>query len=214
MSTLLQLKTRIFNRLSQQSGVSVQPYTDNKVTEMIQHKFDVLFDRRFWRDYRITNTYQLDGIIGVVTADLTNVIKRFIDIQYIWIDANLSGSPLPEIDSRSNPTRINLLGFEPYGVPAKRFRIVPVTTTGYVTVRFRTKPPMFVDSDEVPMDDQLIMTGTIYDYLNDEGANPEAAAKYKNMFESRLGQLESLDMKNEKSLYSTESQYVSDWHDA
>ena len=47
MSTLTELIVRVEDRLSMVSGQGAQIYAEDRIGEMIQHKFDVLFDLRF-----------------------------------------------------------------------------------------------------------------------------------------------------------------------
>ena len=51
MSTLSQLIVRTADRLSMVAGTGVQTYAEDRIAEMIQHKFDVLFDEVFWPQF-------------------------------------------------------------------------------------------------------------------------------------------------------------------
>ena len=41
------------------------------------------------------------------------------------------------------------------------------------------------------MDNQVLILGTCYDFLADDGSNPGAEDKFRNMFESRLRSLKN-----------------------
>ena len=66
------------------AGTGVQTNSEDRIAAMIQHKFDVLFEERLWPQYFGRATWTLDGTLGVVTADLTSVVKRFEDIRVIF----------------------------------------------------------------------------------------------------------------------------------
>jgi hypothetical protein len=189
MPTLDELIERTITRMSMVSGRGTQLYAEDKVAEMIQHKFDVLFDENFWPDYTSVAQYTLDGATGIVTTDLSTLIKRFVDIDYVMI-----GNTNTKLTSL--PTTINPFGLSgttpvylaPNNSTTRPFKVYPITATGNVTVRFRTKPATFVGEDEVKMDDQLLILGAVYDYLEDDASNPGATQKFEAMFDSRRKQ--------------------------
>lgn len=191
MATLKVLTDRVTERLSQVSGTGVQIYAEDRIGEMIQHKFDVLFDDLFWPQFTDWVTYTLDGTLGVVTADLTEVIKRFDDIRVIYPAG--SSQALPEFPAVTlNPNRLSgttPLYFQAEGSANKVFHIWPKTATGDIDVNFRTKPDDFTAEDDIDFDSQVLILGSVYDYLEDDGTNPGATAKFEALFESRRGQL-------------------------
>ena len=77
MATLSTLIDRVADRLSMVAGTGVQTYAEDRIAEMIQHKFDVLFDEIWWPQFLTWETLTLDGTLGVVTIDLTEKVKRF-----------------------------------------------------------------------------------------------------------------------------------------
>jgi hypothetical protein len=78
----------------------------------------------------------------------------------------------------------------PQGKDRKRwFKVLPITTTGKVYVTYRTKPPDFEqDDDIIYMDTQLLMLGTCWDVLEDDGTNPGASDKFRILFQDALSQ--------------------------
>ena len=102
MATLTELITRTADRLSMVAGTGVQTYAEDRIAEMIQHKFDVLFSEVFWPQFLTWNEYTLDGTLGVVTADLTDTLKRFEDIRVIFVSS--TNTPLTKLAaSTTNP---------------------------------------------------------------------------------------------------------------
>ena len=198
MSTLTELIVRVEDRLSMVSGQGAQIYAEDRIGEMIQHKFDVLFSEEFWPQFCTWTQYTLDGTLGVVTTDLTNIVKDVEDVQVMFHNDN--STPIPKL----NPSTVN-----PFGLGGTRplhyeglsssfsnftssvFHIWPHTSTGTLTVRYRTKPSTFVSTDEIEFDDQALILGAVFDYLEDDGTNTNATQKFQAMFESRVMQLKN-----------------------
>ena len=196
MTTLAELITRTTARLSMVAGTGVQTYAEDRIGEMIQHKFDVLFEENFWPQFCTWAEWTLDGTLGVVTTDLTNLVKRVEDIQVIYRDGSVrpitklkAGVTNPFLFSGTIP--IHYDGLSDDNRFTRVFQIWPKTSTGTIAVHYRTKPDDFVGTDTVDFDAQALILGATYDYLEDDGTNPNATAKFENMFESRVDQLKS-----------------------
>ena len=192
MATLEQLITRVTQRLSMVAGTGVQIYAEDRIAEMIQHKFDVLFDEEFWPQFSSWQTLTLDGSTGIVTTDLTDTLKRFDDIQVIFPEN--SHTPIARLSGlTTNP--FELSGTEPLfydanpGSTSRPFLIWPKTATGDVIVNLRNKQDSFVAGDTIDFDDQANILGSTYDYLEDDGTNSNATQKFQQLFEQRVNQL-------------------------
>jgi len=199
MTTLTQLITRVADRLSMVSGTGVQIYAEDRIAEMIQHKFDVLFADVFWPQFCTWATYTLDGTLGVITTDLTELIKEFDDIQVIFPEkSNRSLTKLSQLTnnpfllSGTTPIHFESLGPTDTNKTTKVFNVWPKTATGDLNIRFRTKPDTFVGSDTIDFDEQALILGATYDYLEDDGTNPNASQKFQSMFEARVRQLKDM----------------------
>ena len=181
------------------SGTGVQVYAEDVLAEMIQHKFDVLFDEVFWPNFCTWATYTLDGTLGIITTDLTSLVKRFDDIHVIFSDG--SNVPISKLaDTTTNPFTITgtsarvyeQLGPTDANKTSRVFQIWPKTATGDIVVRFRTKPDTFAPSTEIDFDDQALILGAVFDYLEDDGTNPNATNKFQLLFEGRVTQLKRM----------------------
>lgn len=197
----------------------MQTYAEDRIAEMIQHKFDVLFSEVFWPQFCSWNTLALDGTLGVVTTDLTNILKRYQDIQSIFPEN--TSNPVPKLSSVTfNPFTLNgttpryheALGPLDANKVSRVFQVWPKTATGNIVVRLRTKPATFSPSDTVDFDDQALILGATYDYLEDDGTNGNATQKFQKLFESRVVQLKSELDSNVVALdpYSSSTQLY-DW---
>lgn len=193
-STLTELINRTSRRVSMTSGTGIQIYGEDAIAEMIQHKFDVLFSERFWPQFTSWETFALDGVNGVVTTSLTDKIKNLADIRVIYIE-----------DTDTKITRVTPGNFNPLKLSGSRpqffegensitfadriFKVYPVTATGNLTLHYRTKPDDFNPDDIVNFDEQILILGAAYDFLEDDGTNPGATDKFKTLFEQRFNQL-------------------------
>lgn len=192
MATFNDIIQKVIVRISQVPGTSVQTYAEGRIGDMVQHKFNVLFDDFWWSQFQGWTTGTLDGTTGVVTADLSNSVKRWVDIKRVFYDTDQT--PLPQLPISVNPYALSAGGrprfIDPYPADsAKVFRVWPNDATGTLRINYRTKPADFGTSDTVNMDDQVLILGAAYDYLEDDGTNPGATEKFRVMFEQRLRQL-------------------------
>lgn len=183
-------------------GTGVQIYSEDIIADMLQHKFDVVFDEVFWDQFSFWETFTLDGTIGVVTADVSAKIKRFDDVGAIYPEN--SNTQLTKLSQTINPFTLGgstPIHFAAYNADTtKVFNIWPKTATGNIIVHYRTKPDDFTGSSEVNFDSETLVLGACYDYLEDDASNPGAVAKFQTLFESRLKQMKDLYQKNPISL--------------
>ena len=217
MATIEQLIERIEERLALVSGLDVQIHVEDRLVEMLRHKYNVLFDD-FWD---VSNTYYrtetLDGSTGQISGDISSVILRYADIHSVFYDSD--DDPLPQVSLGTNPSRIRTRCIVPSSDSTKVFKVLPVDTAGDVHIWYRTKladsvweTPTY--STEVPMDDELLMLGVMYDFIVDDGSNIGAEEKYKNMFAGRLKQIRSQQFQHSLSKRPQEYQGVSNrWTD-
>ncbi len=195
MATFNDLIQKTIRRLSMVNGEGVQLYAEDLIGDMLQHKFNIIFNRQFWPQFKHAATYTLDGTLGVVTADLTAILKDYEDIQFIFRE----GAKQPLITA---PDRMNtdlLTGdtpklFEANSSAAKVFNILPKEATGNILLKCRTKPADFSTASEtaIPFDNDVLILGACFDYLEDDGSNPGATEKFRILFEDRLRQLEGM----------------------
>lgn len=212
MATFGDIITRVMVRLSAMGGLDVQQYMQPKVAEMIRYRYDQLFTMRYWRDTVTTEDMTVDPATGLVTMDISQKIKRFIDIKQIIPEG--SDRTLPEKRTNRSSKRIGQLQYEPYGLNNKIFRIVP---TGNISptlfeVTFRTRVTTWTEATVIPLDDHLIILSVCEDYATGEGANMEMAKFFGGSAKQRLADLVSAEMQHEKSLLAGEGPGIHDWH--
>lgn len=208
MATLAQLVQRTVIRLSMVPGVSVQVYAEDRIAEMIWHKYLMVRDRLWWDDLMtyVTLTQRADGrpdenvVRQLPTAPVGDevVINKYNDIQHAWVVNRRD--PLKQLPMRSNPGGVLKQGHTLYRMAdaQKVVRFAPFEAGQQVLLRYKMYYPYFNPDDEVPMDDQLMILGAAYDYIEDDGTNPGQAEKFLNMFNARLLQLEGIE--NDKEI--------------
>lgn len=192
MATIEQLITRIESRLALAAGLDVQVGAEDRLIEALRHKYTILFDDFWHRRYMNFKSLPLDGVTGTVAVDLSADIKSFDDINGIYYDQD--EKPMPQLDIGTNPASYRTRCVFPNSDPQKVFTVYPLDTTGTVYFWYRTKlgedvwdTPLY--NTEINMDDELLILGTVYDFLVDDGSNQRAEQKFERMFNSRLKQI-------------------------
>ena len=214
--TLTDLVQRTVTRLSMVSGVAVQVYAEDRIAEMIQHKFETVRDMLWWDEYMEWQVLTQDAN-GRPTENVVRqlplspigdeiVINQFQDIQYAWHPQR--ADPLKDMPRRSNPSAFFRQGDTLYIAPdqQKVVRFVPATPNMQMMVRYRMWYDTFQPNDLVPMDDQLLILGAAYDYLEDDGTNAGQTEKFRNYYNQRLQQL--LSQENDREITITPQPYL------
>lgn len=202
MATIGTLIARVEARIALAVGLDVQIVDEPRMLEMLRSKYNNLFDETWWIDYMTLATYDLDETTGLIDGDVTNLINRFVDIHSVFYN-NLP-DPLPILKYNLNPSQSRRPCITPYtSDPTKMFRVVGslgsgTTTTAQVNVWFRTRLrddqwEQDNDETEVPMDDEMLILGTVFEYLSDDGSNDSAAQKYQGLFLERKKQMMKLE---------------------
>ena len=93
--------------------------------------------------------------------------------------------------SGTTPIHYESLGPSDANKISRVFQIWPKSATGDIIVQYRTKPDTFVSTDEINFDDQALILGATFDYLEDDGTNPNATQKFQLLFEARVKQLKN-----------------------
>jgi len=208
MTAFHDLVFRTLVELRQEPGVSVQQYAEDTIAAILQRQFNVFFDHYWWPTYTTNReVFTLNGLTGEVIEDLTQKIKRTDDIRFIWYENETT--PLPAM-----PPQLNVVTYRRFyeTVPSdKLFRIWPVTTTGHVTVTYRTKPPPFLADDQVKLDDDLLVCATAFSYLADDEDAPNAIKKFQEATAKREAQLREAMNKGPIPFGAPASSPFTDW---
>lgn len=216
MATVETLITRVEKRISMAAGLDVQVHAEDTLLEMLRHKYNTLFDANWWYDYLTLETFTLDGSTGLITGDVSAKIRRFVDIHSVFLGDNLR--PLPLLQIGSNLTSFMGEALMPYTADAtKMFKVYPIDRSDSVHVWYRTRLTdddweiAVADETNVNMDDELLILGTVYDYLMDDGSNLEAVTKYETQYNNRYQQLVNLSFQHGISKHDQARGIPSQW---
>jgi len=189
MITFGSIVTKVLQRLALVEGLDAQIYAEPRIQLAVQHKFDLIF-REYWLpDYTVyQEPYTLDGVTGTIIGDLTGKLNDWRDLHSVmWQN---SRSPLPIAPMNTRDTDIQYPSVRPFATDkTKMFKILPINSVGNVYITYRTKPADFEeDTDPIYMDTQLLLLGTCWDVLEDDGTNPGASDKFRVLFQDALSQ--------------------------
>jgi len=189
MITFGQIVTKVLQRLALVEGLDAQIYAEPRIQLAVQHKFDLIF-REYWLPEYTTwqEPYALDGVTGSIVGDLSDKIQDWRDIHSVMWDG--SHKPLALAGRTTRDIDINFPSIRQFATnPVKMFKVLPATTSGTVWISYRTKPDDFEeDSDPIHLDTQLLLLGTCWDVLEDDGTNPGASDKFRILFQDALAQ--------------------------
>lgn len=193
MATIEQLVTRIETRLALVAGLDVQIHAEDRLIEMLRHKYNTLFDEYWDHTRTLFLSTTVNPATGYVAADLTTLIRRFDDIHSVYYDQD--DLPLPQLAVGINPNRVRTRCITPDSDPSHVFKIVGtgVSAVG-VGIWYRTKIADAVWTDgiyetEINMDDEVLMLGVVAEFLVTDDSNQNAAQMYSSLFAQRLKQL-------------------------
>lgn len=172
MITLRDAFDRTLRRIQMAGGTDVQTFSEETLLEIIRHKIHSLYKSAWWPTIMTHGEeHTLDGTLGIITGDLTNKIHDFTDIRYVYYEKE--PAPLPIAPLFTNPALIHTACIAPFNDPAKIAKFYPVTLTGKTYWTYRTIPPIVNNEDDIiRLDEQLIILGSAYDYMNGLGTNP------------------------------------------
>ncbi len=208
--TFAELIAAVQTELGQASGPDVQTYAEPRVAAMLQRTFNQAFQDKFWNRFVNYDTYALDGTTGEITTNVASLIKEFNDIGSVWYESYRN--PLPLMPKDVNPAIVTQMCLQPSASATTHgfFKVRPLTTTGNITVMYRTAPTAFVDSDEVPFDPDYMVLKSVVNFLVVEGTNLKAAEFYAKAAKDIWDGLVALD-ERDKSLHSMTISNIDNW---
>lgn len=211
-ATLDQITQDVAINLSQAGGVGVQRYAEPRIQLYINQCFKLLLPRQWWPELMTWYTGTLDGTVGVMTSDISN-IKHYDDIRAVFVSG--SDTPIPRLPLEINPFDIpagELVFIDAYNDdPDKVFRVWSLTASASLSVHARSRPDTFIGTDTIRFDALVLTYGAAWAYSEDDGTNPGAIQKFQNLFETRLAQLEAMVNSKSVALNARGSLVQSQW---
>jgi len=180
-------------RLSQVPGVSVQTYATPTIRQAIISHFRIVALEEWWEHLMYWQTFAVSAVTGVPTTDFSGLAAPVTEMRNIKaIYRTDSIVPIPKIHSRVLPTMVTgttAKFYEPEANQTTLFRILPVTSTSAMTMRYRYVPSLPLNTSEVPFDREYMTLAGVYDYLEDDGGNPGQTEKFRHLLNLRMEQL-------------------------
>lgn len=193
MTTITTLIERIEKRLFLLPGLDVQIHAEDQIVEMLRGKYNNLFDDYWDMNFTYPMSGTLNGTTGEITTDISSQVLRFSDIHSVYYDED--ERPLPRVTPGASFGRIRSRCVMPSGVATSVFKIAPADTTGLVHFWYRTRIADSVWDDnqfdtDIPMDDEILLNGVVYEFLVNDGSNDVAMAEYKAAYLARKKKIE------------------------
>lgn len=184
------------NLVGQVSGSGVQVYADDFARQCCARAFDMLFKKRDWEHYLEWTKPELDGVTGIITADLYTPIRDFEDFLAVYRDGQ--SKPLPIMDHRRNWSKLTgsrvatwtSLHVSHPQYTKRRLQFYPITSEGFVHVLARKYPLpspaiQWGWSDIMHLDRSMLEEATAFVMLSVDSINADAANVCKSMMEAR-----------------------------
>jgi hypothetical protein len=212
--TLETLITETQQKMYQAAGPGVQVYSEDLIAQKILEAFDRCFKAKFWPQFLKREVRTLDGVTGKVSAPFT-YIKEWDDVHSVF--RSNSSNPIPTM-----PESYNLLDLSAHTTPkflepsndTTLFTVYPLTSTGQIVVVGRGQPTgwgAYTATDTIPFDYLALEYLAAWEYATDEASNAAMAAKFQQLFNSRMNQLEDAAFDNVVLLSPRSDQIPTEW---
>lgn len=196
-------------RLRLFGGIDVQTYAQPVLFEMLQHKFDVVFDKQNWPHYTGYHEVLMDSATGLPIEDVSPILKSYFHIKKIWFrGASYSLSPLRE---NVNPFATNNPCIVSHSDSTKVFRLLNSSQWDEVLMYCKTHPGDIDEETDIHLDKQLMVLGICYDYIMDTDTSSQNAKKFLDMYNDRYNTVMSEFTSGERSLFSTDLGIPTTW---
>jgi hypothetical protein len=187
--TLAQLITMVQTELYQVSGAGTQVYGEANIAQKIQSSFDLIFTDKWWKRHMTRLSRVLNGTTGEVTVDITTIVS-FEDVKSVYVEGRRD--PLPKVSDTYNATMFSGTSAQFYEASTTTNKLIvvqPITAAANISIVGRKHPGTFVSATVVPFDPWAVTWMTAWQYMSDDGSNPDSAAKFQGLFEKRISQL-------------------------
>lgn len=203
-TTVRRVMERTLRNLSQVPGASVQLYSEDTIIEYIRISFDMYFDAYEWPGYNEWVDGTLDGTLGVITRDLSQLtgtyerrLLRYEDIISIYIKGShvqLTEMP-PGVSPLDEDSSSQAMYYKQYFNATKIFRIIPYTATGELNINYKPYVADFNIDTELFLDETLLVLAASYQYLSKDGTNDANTNEVQAQLATREGQLANMRAK-------------------
>lgn len=210
--TFQQLQQKVMIELTAAGGPDVQTYLQPRIAQKLQRAFNDKFKTRWWTDFFTVGTYVLDGTTGHIVEDVTNLIKSYRDIKFVW--PLTMRNPLPELQQSTNQNMVTQYSLvaDNSATTHGYFKVMPITMTGSLLIAYRTEPDDFIDTDVVKFDEDYLVLTAAGQILMEDGTNMVAAKKMLDDAQKFYNSYYDDDTRKEKSMYPATVTNVDNWN--
>lgn len=181
----------VIKKIGLVSGTAVQTYTEPQINSAVQDAFYMVFRKRYWEHLSDFYTFQLDGVNGRLTTDISDIVKEWQDADIFYAGQNTNGNRIVkpiatehlQQTGGSQPLFVTPLKFADPNFTTRVFQFWPKTATGPVTFRARTCPDEFSQSAKIPFASDMMEWAAAWMMLEIDGMNPGNATKCQSMFQ-------------------------------
>lgn len=189
-ATIRQIVDDALQIVGEVSGVGVQTYDDDIMYKAAIRAFNIMFKKRFWRQYMKWFRLQLDGTLGVVSTDALAMVLDHEDFQSVYRDGERR--PLSIFPRGHNPYSFTGTGSKvlywdslhatDVNYAARKLQFYPVTAVGFVNIHARVYPLATISTnwdwnDVMYLDRDLLALMTAFWTLVGDDLNANAAEK-------------------------------------
>jgi hypothetical protein len=193
--TVEEVVADVIEAIGEVTGSGVQVYSEDRILKETIRTFDFIFIKYPWEAYKKWLTLELDGTTGVADDDLGVTIRGLHDVLAVYREGSANQMPmLPEHDNPylitgTQPRYFTALASDHAQAEARLLQFWPLTAEGNVHVKFRLYPTVFLPSTVLFVDRTLLVEGTAWSVLADEGLNSESTAKHRELFDMRFADI-------------------------
>jgi len=186
----------VITELSQVPGVATQKYASDRIRQFVQNAYRMEYNEMWWPRYMFYQTIPLSN--GQLTQDIKgplNFVDDYENIAAVYMEG--SNRKLREKPQSVNPnlltTGLDTWYMEPnYAVPHRPFIVYPTPSSRSVVVWARDSQSLpFSDTDNILLDDLLLMYDACWMYAVDDGTVPAQVNKYQMLATKRRQQLKA-----------------------
>jgi hypothetical protein len=214
-----ELITAVQHEIGQVAGSGVQVYSEDRIKDKIIQCFDLVLLKYGWDSYREWFAVTLDGTTGVITTDALENVRGQEDILKVFRSGESVGVPtLPE---DFNPFLVTGTTVRYWtGLPnshaqfeKRKLQFWPKTAEGNVVIKARLYPSHnFGDDDILYLDKTMLVYGSTWMTLADEGVNKESTDKNRELFDLRFRDLTKALADQDMETGQEPPRYMNEWH--
>ena len=186
--TITSLTEDVITSIGLVDGTAVQSYTTPQIQKALRDGFYFLERKRVWEHLNSWDTYTLDGTMGIITTDVSGIIKTPEQIIGVWRNGENAQLVKPTNREHLNSTGTKAKYVTPIlhgatNYDTRIFQVWPKTAVGSLDVHIRTHVDLSDDDAVIPFPYDLMQWLAAWMVQEADGMNPANAAKCYQFFD-------------------------------